>query len=212
MARKIPLFVLLAAMAVLAGCSKEQPTTPATTSPAASSSTTTSTTPAAVAAAMPEFSADFVDSSGATGKMYMSKGRMRTDTKMGPVTSITIFDMAKKTGYSIMPAQKMYMEMKMPENAPTANATSTGNPCATAAMTCKQGASEMVNGRSATKWEITSGGTTTSTWIDDKLKIPVKTEAAGHTWELKNIQEGSQPDSLFELPAGYKKMAMPGQG
>ena len=30
------------------------------------------------------------------------------------------------------------------------------------------------------------------------------------TQEYKNIKIGGQPDSLFEVPAGYKKMTMPG--
>jgi hypothetical protein len=30
--------------------------------------------------------------------------------------------------------------------------------------------------------------------------------------EYKNIKTGSQPDSLFELRAGYNKMILPGMG
>ena len=43
---------------------------------------------------------------------------------------------------------------------------------------------------------------------------PVKTAAADGSWtvEYKNIDRGSQADSLFEVPAGFQKTAMPGMG
>ena len=46
-------------------------------------------------------------------------------------------------------------------------------------------------------------------WIDRKLRFLVKTESAkGRGMELRNIQEGPQQASLFEIPAGYKKIEM----
>jgi len=36
----------------------------------------------------------------------------------------------------------------------------------------------------------------------------VKWEGKNASWELRNIQEGSQPASLFEVPAGYTKFDM----
>jgi hypothetical protein len=43
------------------------------------------------------------------------------------------------------------------------------------------------------------------------IKFPVKMAAVDGSWtmEYKNINMGTQPDSLFELPSGYKKMTMP---
>jgi hypothetical protein len=41
----------------------------------------------------------------------------------------------------------------------------------------------------------------------------VKWQNKNNDWgELRNIQEGSQPSSLFEVPAGYKKFEMPNMG
>ena len=39
--------------------------------------------------------------------------------------------------------------------------------------------------------------------------MPVKTAALDNSWEMefKNIRTGSQPESLFEVPAGYKKLS-----
>ena len=48
-------------------------------------------------------------------------------------------------------------------------------------------------------------------WIDQKLHFPIKNVGAGgDTWELQNLKEGSQDASLFEIPAGYRKMDMGG--
>jgi len=45
-------------------------------------------------------------------------------------------------------------------------------------------------------------------WLDPKLRFPVKWQGKGDGGELRNIQEGSQPASLFEIPAGFTKMDM----
>ena len=78
------------------------------------------------------------------------------------------------------------------------------------AWTCKRIGPERVNGRSTVKYEATSPkGEHVTGWIDPKLKFLVKTESAqGRGMELRNIQEGPQQASLFEVPAGYQKMDM----
>jgi hypothetical protein len=45
-------------------------------------------------------------------------------------------------------------------------------------------------------------------WLDPKLRFPVKWEGKNSSGELRNIQEGSQPASLFEIPSGYTKFDM----
>jgi hypothetical protein len=44
-------------------------------------------------------------------------------------------------------------------------------------------------------------------WVDTKLGYVIRMEGMGVVTELQNIQEASQPASLFELPAGYQKYA-----
>ena len=75
---------------------------------------------------------------------------------------------------------------------------------------------EKISGRETEKWEhIQSqlqGQRTLRTvlWYDPQLKLTIREEIpGGHVRELKNIQEGPQPASLFELPQGYKKKKMP---
>jgi hypothetical protein len=45
-------------------------------------------------------------------------------------------------------------------------------------------------------------------WVDTKLHCVVKTDGAEGSIEPQNIQEGPQPASLFEVPAGYTKFDM----
>ena len=47
-------------------------------------------------------------------------------------------------------------------------------------------------------------------WLDPKLRFPVKWQGKDGSGEMRNIQEGPQPASLFEVPAGYTKMDMGG--
>jgi len=64
-----------------------------------------------------------------------------------------------------------------------------------------------VNGRSTVKYEATnSSGDVSHFWLDPKLRFPVKWEGKSNSGELRNIQEGAQPASLFEIPTGFTKM------
>ncbi|MGH9513188.1 MAG: hypothetical protein ACRD2U_13735 [Terriglobales bacterium] len=77
---------------------------------------------------------------------------------------------------------------------------------------CHKVGNDTVNGRSAVKYEGSStDGKTGDVWVDTKLHFLIKmADADGNVTELRNIREGSQPDSLFEVPAGYQKMEMGG--
>lgn len=74
---------------------------------------------------------------------------------------------------------------------------------------CTKVGSDTLNGRSAVKYEgVSSKGTKGYVWVDTKLHCVVKTDDLNGGIELHNIQEGSQPASLFEIPAGYTKFDM----
>ena len=71
--------------------------------------------------------------------------------------------------------------------------------------------SDTVNGRSAIKYEGTNASGDSGTfWVDPKIAFPIKWQGKNSSGELRNIQEGSQPGSLFEVPAGYTKFDMGG--
>jgi hypothetical protein len=76
---------------------------------------------------------------------------------------------------------------------------------------CRKVGDESVNGRNAVKYEATnSKGETGHFWLDPKLRFPVKWDGKNNAGELRNIQEGTQSASLFEIPSGYTKMDMGG--
>jgi hypothetical protein len=180
---------------------------------------------ASVALAQTEFSADIVNTQkqdAVQAKAYFGKDKMRFEsqekTSRGAGGAF-IMDLAAHTSLVLMPEQHMYMEMpaqttdqrgmyyffrsgdvenactewlKMPHN--------TGG-------TCRKVGSETVNGRNTIKYEGTNtSGEASAVWLDPKLRFPVKWQGKNSGGELRNIREGSQPASLFEVPSGYSKM------
>ena len=74
---------------------------------------------------------------------------------------------------------------------------------------------DTVGGRQVEKWELTMTGpdgksTSSYQWYDPAIEMNIREEAAnGYFRELRNIKPGKQPDSLFEIPPGYKEVKMP---
>ena len=169
-----------------------------------------------------QFSADMKMSRSAsdfaTGKMYWGGSRMRMDMNANGHDVSMIHDTPKKISYMIMPEQKMYMELSanspMLGRTPDIKLYDPSNPCASEeGYTCKKVGAETVNGRPCEKWEFTGPRGNRTVWIDQKLHFPLRTVSAdGHSFDLTNVKEASQPASLFEIPAGYTKMDMGGMG
>jgi hypothetical protein len=183
-----------------------------------------------VAIAQTEFSADAVShkQSGSTidMKLYFGKDKMRFDTEKGSEDQATgIVNLSTQTVTVLMKQQHMYMEMPMQMAAQRLmyNFFRTGdveNACGdwqrivkNQGGTCHKVGHDTVNGRNAVKYEGTnSRGESGSFWIDVQLRFPVKWQdnKGNSGGELRNIQEGPQPASLFEVPPGYTKFDMGG--
>lgn len=191
---------------------------------------------ASFALAQAEFSAEILDTQKSDtvsqAKIYMAKDKIRIEpaaggTKgRGPGGSV-IMNLATQTVTVLMDQQHMYMEMPAQAQgqrmAYASNFFRTGDveaACSDWAQqarnkggTCHKVGSDTVNGRSAVKYESTNANGDTSTfWIDPKLRFPVKWQGKNSSGELRNIQEGTQPASLFEVPAGYTKFDMGNMG
>ena len=83
-------------------------------------------------------------------------------------------------------------------------------------FTCNKLGEEDLNGRRADKWEFTTtrqGQTMRAVfWFDRKLRTPIRKEfPGGYVSELRDIQEGVQPTTLFTVPEEYKKIEIPTQ-
>ena len=181
---------------------------------------------ASFALAQTEFSADMFDSQkGNNGKIYFSKDKVRFEsTNKDPRSGgVVIINLATQTTTVLMNQQHMYMELS-PQIASQRTAYDffrTGDVEAACSDwmqlprnkggSCRKIGNETVNGRSTVKYEGTNAkGETGDVWLDPKLRFAVKWEGKNASWELRNIQEGSQPGSLFEIPAGFTKFDMGG--
>ena len=184
---------------------------------------------ASLVMAQAEFSAEIVDlhkaDTPATARIYFTKDKMRVEPTGagGHGGGAVIVNFATQTSTILMTQQHMYMEMPaqsqsqrlgyaffqadVVENACTYWQKSPHNQ----GGSCHKVGSESLNGRSTVKFETTnSSGDISHFWLDAKLRFPVKWDGKNNGGELRNIQEGAQPASLFEVPAGFTKMQMPG--
>lgn len=183
---------------------------------------------AAFVLAQAEFSADVVDlqKSGAPSqaKIYFTKDKMRAEPQANSAHGggAIIINLATQTSIVLMTQQHMYMEMPAQNQSQRLGyaffwADDVENACTSWQKsrqnqgTCHKVGSDSVSGRSAVKFETTNAnGDLSHFWIDSKLRFPIKWDTKNSSGELRNIQEGAQPASLFEVPAGYSKMQMPG--
>jgi len=177
-----------------------------------------------VALAQTEFSADIVnESKGGSTKVYFGKDKIRFDSPDDKEQGgAAILDLSGSKMIVLMAKQHMYMEMpqQMMEKRGMYTFFRTGdveNACsdwlkqpANQGGTCHKVGNETVNGRNTVKYEGTNAkGETGSVWIDPKLRFPVKWQGKNEVGgELRNIQEGPQPVSLFQVPSGYSKFDM----
>jgi len=179
--------------------------------------------------AQAEFSAEIVNlekqNTQPSAKIYFTKDKMRVEpmNNSGRNGGAVIVNLATQTSYVLMTQQHMYVEMPAQNQTQRLgysffNADDVDNACTywqksphNQGGSCHKIGSDSVNGRSAVKYETAdSSGDTGHFWLDPKLRFPVKWDSKNSSGELRNIQEGSQPASLFEIPAGYTKMQIPG--
>ncbi len=183
---------------------------------------------ASFALAQTEFSAEIVDlqKPGTQAKIFFAKDKMRIESQASARTGgAVIVNYATQTSMVLMPQRQMYMEMpmqaqsqRMTFTAAFFHAGDVESACGDwqkiqnqQGSSCHKVGSETVNGRSAVKYETTNAsGDVSHFWLDPKLRFPVKWEGKNNAGELRNIQEGTQPASLFEAPAGFTKMDMGG--
>lgn len=185
---------------------------------------------ASFAVAQAEFSAEVVDlhknDAASQAKIYFAKDKMRIESQSANARGggAVILNLATRSSLVLMPEQHMYMEMPMQSQAQrmsyaaaffrvgdVENACGDWMKIATNAQgSCHKVGNESVNGRSTVKYEATgSNGETGHFWLDPKLRFPVKWQGKNSDGEMRNIQEGTQPASLFEVPSGFTKMQMP---
>lgn len=176
-----------------------------------------------------EFSADFYQANKARSgssptKIYVSNDKMRIEGgDTGPMQGAMILDLANQKNVFLVPAQKMYVE-SMPGMGPAKKdiwfrPTDPNNACPqyeamvnkynNGPASCHKIGPDVLDGRAAIKYAGTSKNGSGYAWIDPKLRFVLKWEDdKGNTVELRNIKEGHQDASLFEVPSDYHKFDM----
>ena len=167
----------------------------------------------ALQAAAFELSADMVTREGEqkqAGKLYVKGNKYRIETKNGSEYAIIRHD--KNKSWIVIPEQKAYIEMPFdPKKKPAIEdrQSADGNR--------KFLGAETINGHPSKKYEVTTKeGESVDPfyeWIASDINFPIKTMAVNGSWsiEYSNIKT-SVPDSLFEIPEAYERIAMPSNG
>ena len=165
-----------------------------------------------------EFSADMIQSTpdhSVKGKVFVKGENFREEiTSIGGGHPIIIFRKDKNLIWTLMPQNRMYMEMPATQKGRILTQTDQNDIKDIAEK--KYLGTEKINGFICDKYRLVfkdkARGTTTQ-WISKKLKFPIKavsdTTNGKVVVEYKNIRETKLSDSLFNIPAGYKKMTMP---
>jgi len=148
-----------------------------------------------------------------TAKVYATETAMRAEGVEDGKKYVTILRYDRKVMWSLMPDDKMYFEMPIPAGAQVA----AGMKEMMKGVQVKHEplGSEQVGGyhcdksRMTVTWQGVTG--TTIEWAAKELNgfvVKKQDVESGEITEYKNIRLGPQDPSLFELPAGYKKMSM----
>ena len=167
-----------------------------------------------------EFTADFTrrsgDEEGEKSKVYL-KGKLRREeiSEDGQLQSVMIVRADRGVIWNLIPDENMYIEMPIGaglkgdfENTEDLEKSSAKTPLGR----------ETVSGYDCEVNEYAhhnpSQGVIT-TWYSDKLEYPVRIRITlpgedSLIMEYANIKPGEVPDSMFDIPAGYQKMAIPG--
>jgi hypothetical protein len=139
------------------------------------------------------------------------------DVHISGVGKTIILDLANKKSVILEPEQKAYIDRNWGDPAPSdlyrmylflpplvnlEDACAEWVPIVNGAR-CKKAGYELVDGRRTIKYELTAGRDILSLWVDTRLHTLAKRKNNWTDTELRNVHEGQQPPSLFEIPAGY---------
>lgn len=149
-------------------------------------------------------------------KVYASGEKERTEMTVGGMQMIGILRRDKQVMWSIMPTQRMYMEIglrqalaQQPASGPQPGTEIT------------EVGTETIDGIRTTKYRMTVSDKSVSgfLWLTKDniaLKMDLQTKAGSGdgrvVMRLQNLRMGRQDAAKFEVPAGYNKMQLPGLG
>lgn len=166
-----------------------------------------------------QFSAEMVrqkPQGAANSKIAVKGPRVRLDTEGQTQANYAILNLMLRQSSMVLPATKSYVVSQpghLQSSIPFFVVEDPENACPAwektmkAPGTCKKVGDDTINDRSTVKYTgTTDTGETGTAWIDRKLHYVIKWDGEKSAAELKNIQEGPQSASLFEIPTDYEKI------
>ncbi len=154
---------------------------------------------------------------------YVKEAKFRQDMTVGRQYTITLLQAASKAVTILMPNQKLYNVMSLPDQKKAKKSldmkiTKTGNTQEILGKTCeewtcdsKYGQSSIYGTKRMGKFMNMNNGEDAWSFIQKENLFPLKVVTKlknnrATTWEVTKITEKSLDDSLFAVPEGYKKM------
>lgn len=147
------------------------------------------------------------------GPYYYAPQKHRSEMTLEGQTVTGIVREDRQLLWTLMPQQNMYIEVSFDSRDARSGSAFEG----AQVVESREVGTETVNGQRTTKYEVTvrdpSGTTASGTIWATSDRIPVKMDMlvdGGErvVVELKDIKIGPQPDSLFEVPAGYTALSL----
>ena len=152
------------------------------------------------------------------GKVYVKEDKLRMESfdENGKISNILIVRMDQKVIYSLNENMNTYVRFLIPENKLSAyeNLLLMGQGFGiTSSINRERQGTETVNGYRAAKFLTTTtiaifGEKMTAVsyeWIAAEFDWPLRTQDDEGTVEMHNIKIETPGDSLFEIPASYKR-------
>lgn len=163
---------------------------------------------AAVPAFAMEFSADVIvkpkGDEAIVGRIYVKGDKVRQETTIEREDEITIARPDKQVTWTISPHAKTYVETPyQPEDKGFEEWSKERE------MTSRFAGEETLSGFPCKKFEDIQEGEKVGYWISERFPFPLRVEDSDFIMEYKNIKEGPVDDSLFEVPQGFTKTAIP---
>lgn len=156
-----------------------------------------------------------------TASINVAPGKERKETDSKGTGQIQIIRQDKGVTWTLMPAQKMYMEMSLSHGSDSAGK---GADLSGYKMETTEVGEEVIDGYKTKKSKLVMtdpkgnkfGGFIWTTSEGIQIKMDTIAMANGSKMrfkkELKDLKIGKQDPALFEIPAGYTQMSMPGLG
>jgi hypothetical protein len=152
-------------------------------------------------------------------KVYHAAGKERREQEMGGEQSVTIMRQDKQLLWTVMPSQQMYMEMSL-----QGKQRPPGDDPSNYTYERTEVGPDVIDGHQTTKYKVIAtnskgeklGGFMWITREGIQIKMDLIALVEGSKTRMKtgltNLKIERQDPALFEVPAGYTKMTMPGFG